>query len=155
MKSNLAKLLGLLMVLGLVAAACGNDSNETTSGGTPSETTSASSEGGEGGQITIGSDKANDHGEKTLTGDETEVEADDFYFEPTTIKAAPGSTVKLELANESNTLHNFSLTEQNIDEDIAAGENVDVMVTIPQSGFVEFFCKYHKTTGMVGQVVAT
>lgn len=138
------KVFVLLLTLGLVAAACSKKSDTT-----PSESSSETS-----GTITINADKANDHGEKTI-GTETEVEVDDFYFNPTTIKAKPGTTVKLELANESNTLHNFSLDDQSIDTDVPAGGNVDVMVTVPASGSVEFYCKYHKASGMVGQVEAS
>jgi len=29
---------------------------------------------------------------------------------------------------------------------------VDVTVTFPQSGSLEFFCKYHKSSGMVGEL---
>ena len=147
MRKGFPKVFALVLALGLVAAACGKDSDTTSS---------SPSGGGEetSGSLTINGDKANDHGEKTI-GTETEVEVDDFYFEPTTIKAEPGSTVKLELANESNTLHNFSIDDQSIDTDVAAGENVDVMVTVPASGSVEFYCKYHKAAGMVGQVEAS
>ena len=145
MRKGFSKGFALLLVLGLVAAACSKKS----------DTTSPETSGGEtSGTITINGDKANDHGEKSI-GTETEVEVDDFYFSPTTIKAAAGTTVKLELANESNTLHNFSLDDQSIDTDVPAGEDVDVMVTIPASGSLEFFCKYHKSSGMVGQVQAS
>jgi plastocyanin len=144
MRRSFTKLFALLLVLGLVAAGCSKKS----------ETTSESPSGSESsGTITINGDTANDHGEKSI-GTETEVEVDDFYFSPTTIKAKAGTTVKLELANESSTLHNFSLDDQSIDTDVAAGAKVDVMVTVPASGSVEFYCKYHKSQGMVGQVSA-
>ena len=144
MRSRWLSLLAIVFALGLVTAACGG--GDETSGG-DGET--------EGGTITINGDTANNKGTKEVAGDETEVELDDFYFEPTIIKAAPGTELKFELFNESNNLHNFKLDDQNIDQDVAAGEDVNVMVTIPDSGQVEFYCKYHKASGMVGAVEAS
>jgi plastocyanin len=153
--------LALLMAVGLVAGACSKKST-TTSGGSTTPTTEASSPEAspsetesEGGQITIGSDLANDHGTKDVSGqDSLELELDNFYFEPTVIKGTAGAQLKLELKNEGSALHNFSLTDQNIDQDVQSEESVDITVTIPQSGFVEFFCKYHKASGMVGELTA-
>jgi plastocyanin len=153
MRSRWMSLFALVMALGLITAAC-SKKTETPSGGSPEPSTSASASESEGGTITINGDTANNHGEKTITIGETEVEVDDFYFEPTIIKAAPGSDFKVELSNESNNLHNFTLEDQNIDQDIKAGENVDVMVKIPASGQLEFYCKYHKGSGMVGALEA-
>ena len=41
--------------------------------------------------------------------------------------------------------HNFSITSLGIDEDIpkGAGHHITVDVTVPSSGELEFFCKYH------------
>jgi plastocyanin len=163
---------GLLMgilALALLAAACGSTSNASSSSpssaassSAPSPTASATESGAspspsesEGGQITIGSDTANDHGGADVSGkSELSVELDDFYFEPTVISGKPGQSVKLELDNEGQALHNFTLTDQKIDQDVGAGEDGTVTVTIPQSGQLEFFCKYHKTLGMVGALKA-
>src|SRR5262249_13220685 len=110
----------------------------------------------EGGTIKIGDDTANDHGSRDVSGaSSADVELDDFYFEPTVISGTAGQKVTLELENEGNALHNFSLTDQNIDTDVAAGEKAEVTVTIPTSGFLEFFCKYHRTVGMVGELTTS
>lgn len=138
---RLARLIVLFLVLGLVAAACSSKKG----------TTSGSSSGG---TITIGSDQANNHGTKDVSGmAKFEVEQDNFYFNPTVWKGTAGQQVKLELKNETSaTLHNFTLTDQSIDQDVAAGKTVEVTVSFPQSGFLEFFCKYHKSSGMVGEL---
>jgi plastocyanin len=87
-----------------------------------------------------------------------EVELNDedgvFYMEPTVLTGTPGQSLTIDLHNESQngTLHNFSLTEQSIDKDVQASEEADVTVTFPQSGFVEFFCKYHRSNGMAGEL---
>jgi len=137
MRSKLGTALGLMLALGLVAGACSKSSTTTS--------------GGEGGKITLGSDQANNKGTKNVTGrDEIEVELDDFYFEPTVYTGTAGQQIKLELSNESNNLHNFSLDEQSISQDVAAGKDMDVTVTFPQSGTLVFYCKYHRSRGMAG-----
>jgi plastocyanin len=157
--SRLMSILGVLLAVGLLAGAC-SSSNKTSSGSTTPATTGGPSESpspteSEGGTITIGSDMANDHGTKDVTGKaQTEVELDDFYFEPTVIKGSAGAQITLELSNEGSALHNFTLQDQNIDQDVQAGAKEEVTVTFPQSGFLEFFCKYHKALGMVGELTA-
>jgi plastocyanin len=162
--------LAAALAMAMVTAACGGasaGSSGTSSPTTASPTTSApptttatptpsESSSGDGGTITIGSDTANDHGTKDLAGKSSlDVELDDFYFEPTIITGTAGQKVTLELENEGAALHNFSLTDQSIDKDVQPGQKMDVTVTIPQSGTVEFFCKYHRTLGMVGGLSAS
>jgi plastocyanin len=140
--SRVVRLLVLALVLSLVAAGC-SKKKESTSGGAS----------GGGGQITIGSDKANNKGTASISGKEdVSVEVDSFYFKPTVLKGSAGQQIKLELENESNTLHNFTLSDQNIDQDIQSKQKAEVTITLPQSGFLEFFCKYHKASGMVGEL---
>jgi plastocyanin len=130
----------LVAALGLVAAGCGGGGE---------------AEGEEGGTTTIAGVAASDHGTADAMGkDELEVELDDNYFEPTVVKGTPGSQVKLELANEGGTEHNFRLSDQGIDQDVEPGEKADVVVTIPQSGEVAFVCKYHEQLGMAGALAA-
>jgi plastocyanin len=137
-----ATLVLLVAALVLVAAGCG--------GGGGGE-----SEEDEGGTTSIAGVAANDHGTADATGkDELEVELDDNYFEPTVIKGTPGSQLKLELENEGGSEHNFSLSDQNIDQDVEPGEKADVTVTVPQSGEVSFVCKYHEQLGMAGALAA-
>ncbi len=118
---------------------------------------SSSDSGDEGGsQITIAGDKANDHGSKDASGMKSiEVEADNFYFEPTTLTGTAGQTLEIEISNEGSTVHNFSLDDQNLDQDIENGKSATVTVRFPSSGVVEFYCKYHKSRGMVGQLKAS
>ena len=152
----------LLVVVALVGAACSDDNTpsggSTTAAETSGETSGATTEAtsGEGGQITINGDAANDHGSADVSGkDETEVELDDFYFGPTTLTGTAGQQVKLELKNEGGVEHNFTLEDQDVDQDVEAGEDASVMVTFPDSGVLEFFCKYHRSMGMVGQLQAS
>ncbi len=165
-----AKLIAAGFALALLLAACGkssssaNGSPSSSAAGSPSASEaspsaseaspSASSSGG--GTIQVGSDTANNHGSKDVSGaSSVEVEMDDFYFGPTVITGSPGQSLKIELKNEGSALHNFSIPGQSIDQDVQTGQSSTVTVTIPQSGFVEFFCKYHKSVGMLGELTAS
>lgn len=81
----------------------------------------------------------------------TSVDIRDNYFEPNILDGSAGQVVTLTLANKGSALHNFSLTQQSVDTDVAAGKTVTVKVTFPASGTLDFFCKYHKDeAGMAG-----
>jgi plastocyanin len=136
----------------------GSTTGGTTTGGSTTGGSTSGSEGG--GQITINGDAANDHGSKAVSGMSTfELEADngggEFYFDPTTLKGTPGETLKIEVKNEGDTKHNFTIDDQKIDEDIDPGKSTTVTVKFPSTGVVEFFCEYHKSLGMVGQLQAS
>ncbi|HEX9312356.1 MAG TPA: cupredoxin domain-containing protein [Actinomycetota bacterium] len=153
----------LFAVLAVFGAACSSKSNSSSGGSpSPSESVSASASASAsesaGGTITVGSDTANNHGSKEVDNiTSVEVEMDDFYFGPTVLTGSPGQKLTIELKNESKagTLHNFTLSDQNIDQDVQADQSTEVTVTFPQSGFLEFFCKYHKSSGMVGELTTS
>jgi plastocyanin len=124
----------------LLAAACGDDdsggSSDTTAGSPPP----VSLEG-----------KVNDHGTKDLgTATELELEADDFYFGPTYIKAAPGSTVKVNLTNEGSSKHTFTIDGTDINQELEPEATATVDVTVPASGGLSFYCRFHRSQGMQG-----
>ena len=84
---------------------------------------------------------------------ELEIGAHDNYFDPATIKGSPGQTVTFEISNEGRSLHNFSITDANINRDVPPGGKIDVAVTFPTSGVLEYFCKFHRGVGMTGRLV--
>jgi len=131
----------LLGLLALAVAGCGGKSASSSS--------SSGGGGGGGGQTVVGGVKANNHGSKTVSSS-AEVELDDYYFKPTVIQGKAGSTVTLELKNEGSVEHNFSIDGQTIDKDLEPGGSAKVTVTIPKSGAISFYCKYHKSMGMAG-----
>jgi plastocyanin len=143
MRQGVVIVAGLLLVL--AAAGCGSSSSSSSSSGSTTESSGSSG----GGQKTIAGVKANDHGTKTVSK-ETEVELDDYYFQPTVIQGKAGQKVTLELKNEGKVEHSFTLDSQHIDKTIQPGEDAKVTVTIPASGSVSFYCKFHKSSGMAG-----
>jgi plastocyanin len=141
-----------MLGLGLAGflAGCGS------SGSKSSSSTSTTSTSGEGGQKTIAGLTANNHGTKQASSSgKTEVELDDFYFKPTVIEGSPGQKVKLKLKNEGKTEHSFTVDSQKIDQTLSPGDETEVTVTIPKSGVVSFYCKFHKSSGMAGGLAVT
>ena len=138
MGSKFVRLAVLLLALTLVAGACSKKSG--------------------GGKIPIGSDSANNKGTKDVSGKSTfELELNNegstYYFEPTVLKGAAGQPLTLTLKNEGNTVHNFSLVGSEASGvDVQPGKEGSIQVSFPQSGFVEFFCKYHRSQGMAGEL---
>ena len=146
---------GVVIVAGglLLLAAAGCGSSSSSSSGT---TTEASGSGGGGGQKTIAGVNANDHGTKAVADKgKTEVELDDYYFKPTVLQGKPGQKVTLELRNEGQVEHTFTIDSQGIDKELQPGDKGEVTVTIPKSGVVSFYCKFHKSSGMAGALAVT
>jgi plastocyanin len=135
MRKRVLSSLAVVLVLAVMATACGKE-NENEGGG---------------GTTTIAGQKANDHGTKDVSGETSaELEQDNFYFEPTILKGTPGQKLTIELSNEGSALHNFSIPDQSIDQDVQPDTKGEVAVTFPDSGTLVFFCKYHQSQGMVG-----
>jgi uncharacterized cupredoxin-like copper-binding protein len=99
-------LLALVLTGGLIATACSQSESEEADAGT----------------ITVAGMSANDHGTKDVSGEsELDLELDDFYFEPTLLTGTAGQTVTIELENEGDAKHNFSLPDQAVDQDVESG----------------------------------
>ena len=145
--------LSSVAVAALITLAACSSSSSTAS---PASGTSSSSSSS-GGKITIGSDQANDHGTEDATGKSTfELEADNdssgYYFKPTILQGSGGQSITLEIKNEGSVPHNFSITSMNVNVTIQPGASQDVKVTFPQTGTLEFFCSFHRTLGMAGEL---
>jgi plastocyanin len=129
------------LAIALVAGACSSNSSPAAS------STEAS------GTVTIGSEQANDHGSQDVSGKTSlELEQDDFYFSPTIITGSPGQKLTVEIKNEGTAEHNFSLPSESIDKSLQPGTNTTVTITFPKSGTAVFFCKFHRSSGMLGEL---
>ena len=130
------KLAVILSLVALAAVACGG-SSKTESTGTPPVSLAGTT---------------NNHGTKTASAS-MEVELDDFYFEPTFIKAKPGETITIEVKNEGKAVHTFTSPDLgNVDEQLAAGTSKKIMVTAPSTGQALFYCRFHQGQGMQGAI---
>ena len=103
--------------------------------------------------VTIAGVVYHDHGTRDISGQRVvKMEADDYYFGPTFLRGKPGQRVRLRVENESGTLHNITIADQQIDRDILPKKTIEVDVTVPPSGVVTFTCKFHGPLGMNGQL---
>jgi plastocyanin len=134
---------GLLV---LVVAACGGY------GGGDNK-----SEEEEGTPTTIAGVQTESHGTKDVSGEtgKVEIEMYDNYFEPTVLKGTPGQKVEIELKNEGEAAHTFTISEQSVDQEVQPGDEAEVEVTLPDSGTLPFVCTFHKSSGMVGELEAS
>jgi plastocyanin len=87
--------------------------------------------------------KVTNKGEKTVKSGKISVEADDFYFKSTFLKAKPGTTVKVSLKNEGNTQHTFTIDGLGVDQTLDPDQKATVTVTLPASGATNFYCRFH------------
>src|SRR4051794_22461503 len=129
-KRNVLLVAFLVATLVAVTTACSSSSSSSASSGSSGQVTT----GDAGGQSSF------------------DVSASNFFFNPNQISGTAGEKVTFHITNDGDTTHNFSIDDQNISEDIDAGQSVDVQVTFPTSGTAEFYCSFHKSLGMTGQL---
>jgi plastocyanin len=91
-------------------------------------------------------------GTKTVKKGRIDLEQDDFYFNPTFIKAKAGSTIKVKLENEGSASHTFTIDKLSIDKEVAPDKTATVSVKVPKTGAVAFYCRFHKSKGMQGAI---
>ena len=131
------KILVVLAIVSIVAAGCGSSGKKSSSSTTPATPVRLSGD-------------VNNKGTKTLSGTSLEIEQDDFYFKPTFVKATPGTTVTVELHNEGKATHTFTIDSLNVDEELQPGAAKTVQVKLPSSGTVNYYCRFHRSSGMQG-----
>ena len=134
------------LVLALTAVACGGGSKDEAASSTSTSATTP--------PVTrqIAGVNAVLRG-TSVAADGLEVDINDNYFAPNVITGTAGQVVTLTLKSAGKALHNFSLTEQSISQDVQPGATTSVKVMLPSSGSIAFFCKYHRDeAGMVGSL---
>jgi plastocyanin len=136
----------MVLAVALLVGACGQQQPTVDQG-------QGGGGGGGNGAAAEGFDiqDAEDHGAVDLSGQsETSLELDDFYFEPTILIGEPGQTINIELENDGQAPHTFTTADGSVDEELQAGQSVEVDVTFPDSGALAFECRFHAGQGMIG-----
>jgi plastocyanin len=136
---------GLIVAL-VVATGCGDDSSADGSSADTraDETTTATLSG-----------RVNDEGSRDIAGagasTDAEVEVDDFSFAPTYLAAATDQRVTVELHNEGDLRHTFTIDSLQVDQELGPGAEATVEVPLPDGGqTLEYFCRFHASQGMRG-----
>ena len=148
-------------VLGLLAAACAKTASPGSTGSSSppvasSSTPTASVPVALSGVVTNkGTKDLSSMGKAIHFSLEADNDGGQFYFNPTFLKITPGATVTVELENEGNAKHNFTIKALHVDQDLAPGQKKTITFTLPSSGAVGFFCEYHHGLGMQGAFFST
>ena len=120
-----------IFVLTLVTAACG-DGGEEPGATTPPPAASPT--------------------ETATGGATTRVALEDFQFVPAEFSVTAGTD--LELDNEGEAPHTFTVQGQQVDVEVAAGENGSATINLP-AGDYEVICRFHEGQGMVATMIVT
>ncbi len=88
----------------------------------------------------------------TEGGATTRVALEDFRFDPADFTVAAGTD--LELDNEGEAPHTFTVQGQEIDVEVSAGENGSATIDLP-AGDYEVICRFHQGQGMVATMTVT
>lgn len=112
----LAAVAALLVVGG---AACGSDDDDEVAEDEPAASDTTGTEA----TTTVG------------------LEAKDISFTPTELELEAGDAV-IEVENTGQLLHNLTIEDLDIDQDVAGGESIEVPVSA-EAGTYTFVCKYH------------
>ncbi len=137
------------VLLALSASACASEQ-----GGTPAPEGPAPAVA----PVTLDG-KVDNRGVKDLTSSAAnvafEMESDENYFDPTFIKVVPGATVKIEIIQTGQAPHTFTIDAPAVTPAVDVltnkkGEAQTAELTLPTSGVVNFYCRFHKDLGMQG-----
>ena len=91
----------------------------------------------------------------TVQAETTSVTANDFAFDPTTVQVKAGSPVALRLSNKGNAPHTFTVDALRVDQQVAPGEEVEVLIQAPTATSHTFYCRFHRGQGMEGSLQAS
>jgi plastocyanin len=94
----------------------------------------------------------NMHGAVAASGSQLSIEASDFFFSPTCVTGLHSGTITLTVHNGGVVLHNVSIPQLHIDQDMSPGQTITVVVKMGSTPLV-FFCKYHRASGMLGALI--
>ncbi len=138
-----AKPLAAAVLLVVAGYACSSNSESPVVASWPTASTGAC-------QLPSG---AKDHGTTSVSGSGFALEAGDTFFNPTCVTGLSAGSVTVTMHNGGKSLHNFSISALGIDKDVPLGQTVTITLQLP-AGSTPFFCKYHKSSGMVGELVS-
>jgi plastocyanin len=134
-----------IVVIGLVAAACGSDNEESAATQTPSASPTAAGPAATGTPAATATPAAN--------ATEIDVVAAAFAFNKKTIEVTAGQPFTIKLDNQDSATHNLHIyTEKGGDsiavtdpEAVSPGSTGTLTTTITQPGEYYFQCDFHPT----------
>lgn len=94
--------------------------------------------------------KVNNKGTVTAKHNMVSLEADEYYFEDTFVKAQAGKTLSVSIKNNGKLEHTFTVPGQSVDVDLKPHQSAKVKITVPTSGALLFYCRLHGPNGSDG-----
>ncbi len=94
-------------------------------------------------------------GGSTETGGGTEdqtITISDFTFDPSTLTVSSGQDVTIEVTNNDDVEHSFTLDDNSVSEDVEGGESQTVTLNLTEG--IGWHCEYHPDT-MKGTVTVS
>jgi plastocyanin len=88
----------------------------------------------------------------TEASGETRIAMQDNVFQPNTLTVASGA--ELELDNEGQNPHTFTIDGEDVDTQVNAGENAKVTLDLA-AGTYDFVCRFHQSLGMTGTLTVS
>jgi plastocyanin len=102
--------------------------------------------------VACGGDDDDDDGGSSGGGGGIEVEMVDFGYEPRTLTARAGQALSLNVVNEGDQPHTFTIAGLVDSGRVEAGQSRTVSFTPTQAGTLTFFCTIHGQASMSGTV---
>src|SRR5262249_48155766 len=91
--------------------------------------------------------KVTNKGTKTVKKGKVTIEADNYNFNATFLKAKPGTTITVSLKNDTKTQHTFTIDALSIDQTLNPNQKATVTLTLPATGATNFYCRFHGPPG--------
>ena len=100
--------------------------------------------------VACGGDDDDDGGSSSSGGGGTEVKMRDFSYDPKTMTARAGQAMTLELKNEGEQPHTFTIAGLVDSQRVEKGQSKTITFTPAQAGSLTFFCTVHGQATMSG-----
>ncbi len=78
-----------------------------------------------------------------------------YRFQPQQLAGTTGKAVTVEIVNSGSTAHTFTIDELGVDKTLDPGQSATVTFTPPKAGAFMFYCRFHRSSGMTGSLVAS
>ena len=141
MKQRMAGAVALVMLVSLAGCGGGDSGNGDEDGTAVSGAPPVSLSG-----------PVTEHGRADVSGKGTttvKVDLYDFSFGPSYVKVAAGQSLTVELHNEGQARHTFTVPGTGIDQELAPGSRAIVNLSAT-SGALVYSCRFHQGRGMQG-----
>src|SRR5260370_33912457 len=92
-------------------------------------------------------------GAAAASGSQISLEASDFFFSPTCVTGLHSGTITLTVHNGGVVLHNVSIPQLHIDQDMSPGQTITLQVKMGSTPRV-VFCQHQRGAGNLEAVIA-